>query len=269
VSRDGDTAGRVIATVGPKRLAEAITSPASLLVAGAAGGLAVAAAGPVGIAAGVIAWLAATLFKLRPKKATPRPSAVRIDPFAIGEPWRRYVQSAQQAKLRFDRAVQATDDSMLRLRLAEVGGRVEDALQECWTIALKAHQLDTAVRDLDVPGISNDLERIKDEARVNRDPARAAVLESTIRSVEAQLASATRMSSSVTMTEDRLRQLDAQLDELVARGIELSTSATAADDFGSFRVDVDNVVTEMEALRQAMEETSAISRGTSGTTATA
>ena len=261
MSNDGDTAGKVIATIGPRRLAEAITSPTSLLVAGAAGGLAVAATGPIGIAAGVLAWLAATLFKLRPKKSAPRAISTRIDPFAINEPWRRYVQSAQQAKLRFDRAVQATTDSTLRLRLAEVGGRVDDALQECWTIAQKAQQLDAAVRDLDVASIANDLERVKDEARTNKDPARAVLLDSTVRSVESQLASATRMSSSVTLTEDRLRQLDAQLDELVARGIELSASAATADDFGSLSVDVDNVVTEMEALRQAMEETSAISQG--------
>lgn len=261
MNTEGDTAARVIATVGPKRLAEAITSPSSLLVAGAAGGLAIAATGPIGIVAGVVAWLAATLFKLRPKKSAPRLSSSRIDPFAIGEPWRRYVQSAQQAKMRFDRAVQATDDSTLRLRLAEVGGRVNDALLECWTIAQKAQQLDAAVRDLDIAGISHDLDRIKDEARVNTDPTRATVLESTLRSVEAQLASANRMSSSVTLTEDRLRQLDAQLDELVARGVELSTSAASAADFGSLSVDVDHVVTEMEALRQAMEETSAISQG--------
>lgn len=261
VSNDGSAAGRVIATVGPKRLAEAITSPSSLLVAGAVGGLAIAAAGPIGLAAGVVAWLATTLFRLRPKRAASRVSTTRIDPFAIGEPWRRYVQSAQQAKLRFDRAVQSTESGPLRVRLAEVGGRVEDALQECWTIALKANQLDGAIRDLNMTGIHQELADAKLSATKNTDPNRSATLESTVRSVESQLASATRMASSVTATEDRLRQLDAQLDELVARGIELSTSATTADDFGTLGVDVDNVVTGMEALRQAMEETAAISQG--------
>jgi hypothetical protein len=56
-----------------------------------------------------------------------------------------------------------------------------------------------------------------------------------------------------TDARDRLRLLDARLDELVARAVELSVSGSASAITG-LGDDVDSLVTEMEALRQALEE---------------
>jgi hypothetical protein len=53
-------------------------------------------------------------------------------------------------------------------------------------------------------------------------------------------------------TRDRLRLLDARLDELVARSAEVSVGA---GDTGGLSDEVDGVVTELEALRLALEET--------------
>jgi hypothetical protein len=54
---------------------------------------------------------------------------------------------------------------------------------------------------------------------------------------------------------NRLRLLDAKLDEAVTRSIELSVQAETVDDLGGLGNDIENVVTEMEALRQALDET--------------
>jgi len=51
-----------------------------------------------------------------------------------------------------------------------------------------------------------------------------------------------------------LRLLDARFDELVARGVEVSIGTGDTDVLGN---DVDGLVTELESLRIALEETNA------------
>jgi hypothetical protein len=63
------------------------------------------------------------------------------------------------------------------------------------------------------------------------------------------------MDADVTDADNRLRLLHPTLDEAVTRSNELSVQAESVDDLGGLGHDIDNVVTEMEALRQALEET--------------
>ena len=51
---------------------------------------------------------------------------------------------------------------------------------------------------------------------------------------------------------DRLRLLDARLDELVARAVEVSVGTADSTVLGN---DVEELVVELEALRMAVEET--------------
>ena len=256
-----DATAAAIARIGPDRLAKAITSPSSLLIGGAVAGIAVAAAGPIGLIAGAVAWIAVTLRKLRPKEVLRGQAApATIDAFSIGDPWRRSVQSAQQSQGRFERAVQSTAKGPLRDKLNEISFRVRDAVNECWTIAVKGDQLDDAIRDLDVRAKTVDFQTAEQNLRSNLDPSRSESLGARRDSLHSQLESASRLVELSQRTEDRLAKLNAQLDELVARGIELSVSAAAGDDVGDLGAGVDAVVMEMEALRRAMEETSAIGR---------
>ena len=55
-------------------------------------------------------------------------------------------------------------------------------------------------------------------------------------------------------TRDRLRLLNARLDEAVARAYELSVQASDVADLSGLGDDVDGLVLEMEALRQGLEE---------------
>ncbi len=59
---------------------------------------------------------------------------------------------------------------------------------------------------------------------------------------------------------DRLRLLDARLDELVARAVEVSVGSA---DSGTLSGDVDEIVNDLEALRQALEETDRAADGSS------
>ena len=74
----------------------------------------------------------------------------------------------------------------------------------------------------------------------------------TIEALEAQLASAGRLVALADRSRDRLRLLDARFDELVARTVEVSVGSGDTDVLGN---DVDGLVSELESLRIAMEET--------------
>ena len=262
-----DATGRAIAKVGPRRLAEAITAPASLLAAGAAGGLAVAATGPVGLIAGAVVWLAMTGFRLRPKSSVQvlRESRERIDPFALTEPWRRYVQSAQESQRRFDEIVRTAPKGPVRDQLEGLRENVAGAVDDCWTTSKRGAQLAKAYQQVDVEAAQRELEEAELQLRSEPGSASDAPLHVTVESLRTQVATADRLRSGALAAQGKLRALDAQLDEIVARTVEL---AATADDVGSVSdigADLDRVRMEMEAVRQGLEEAGRIERTAFGT----
>lgn len=253
---------RLPARVRTPKVARAMMSPAGILLAGAGTALAILAGVPLvaAPALGLVAWLA------RVAAAVPRPgSGERIDPFTLAEPWRHFVLDAQQAATRFQRTVDQTRAGPLRDRLETVSDRIDDGVQACWRIARQGHNLERAHGQLDVEDVRRDLGQVRadlDSAQGN--PSTEAALERTLRALESQLASGQRLATVAADAQNRLRVLNAQLDESVARAVELSVSGdTDASAVSPLTEDVENVVAEMEALRQAIEET----QGTPGTSA--
>jgi hypothetical protein len=55
--------------------------------------------------------------------------------------------------------------------------------------------------------------------------------------------------------------LNAQLDEAVARAVELSVHADSETDIAPLGNDVDSLVSELESLREGLEETGGAARG--------
>jgi hypothetical protein len=105
--------------------------------------------------------------------------------------------------------------------------------------------------ELDVAGIQAELDGVNAELR--RDAGRPD-LQETAAALQAQLDSATRLRSVAQGALDRLRRLDAQLDEAVARAIELSLNASDSSAVRPLGNDVDTVVGELESLRLGLEE---------------
>lgn len=224
-------------------VARAILSPLAIVLAGAGMAVGVATGLPLVAAVGVgaVAWAGRVL------AAVPRGRpADQIDPYALADPWRSYVLGAQAARNRFDRTVQSVRGGPLRDRLNEVASRFDDAAGECWRIARRGHDIDNVLRNLDMADTTRELAQAR---ALPRTPTN----EATVTSLEAQLASGQRLYSVSQDAQSRLRLLDARMDELVARVAELSVSS--GDDLGGLDSDVDGLVTEMEALRQALEET--------------
>lgn len=224
-------------------LARALIAPSGFVLGAAAAAVAVVAGLPVAAAVGIgaLGWAAGALV------AVPRrPRRERIDPFTVGEPWRRFVQDALRAQTRYNRAAGAAASGPLRERLAEIGARIDDGVRECWRIANRGDDLDDALRQL-APG-----KAARELAAVEQDPS---TLPGTVEALRAQVESAQRLQRTAAEARDRLRLLNARLDEAVARATELSIGTGDTVQLGGLGTDVDALVDEMEALRQALEET--------------
>ena len=155
-----------------------------------------------------------SLFRRKKKKQE------RIDPFTLTDPWRSFVQDAQQAKSRFGRIIDTVHDGPLRDRLHDINGRVDDGVQACWRIAQSGYQLHKTL--LQVADTDSD--------------------------------AVTRMRTRENDTQQKLATLTKNLDEAVARAAELATGQLGGLD--AMADDIDSVVGDLEALRQAIAEIS-------------
>lgn len=244
-----------------RAVAEAVVSPSAILLAGAGTALGIASGlGPLAVLAGAAAWAARVAF------AVPRRlGGERIDARRVRDPWRSFVLDSQEAQRRFDGVVARARSGPIQERLQAIGRRIGDGVAECWRIAQQGDALDGALRSLDEQAIHAELVEVDREQR--REPADApaqAPLARTRAAVEAQLASAQRLRAVADDARNRLRLLNAQLDEAVARSLEISLHAGDVSQLGPLTEDVDGLVGELESLRLALEETA----GLGGSTAT-
>jgi hypothetical protein len=236
------------------RVARAIMSPTGILAAG--GGLAVGLAAGLPVVAAV--GLGAGLWGLRVGVAMrPRTRGERIDPFTLQEPWRGFVQDALANRAKFRQAADRTRPGPLSDTLHEIAGRIDTGVDEAWQVAQRGHELVESRRQIDTVTIDRELsEATSDQERTPDDPN----VSSTVASLQAQRATAERMDRLVDSTRSQLRLLDARMGEAMVRALELSTAALDDRSLSSLSNDVDTLVTDMEALRQALDET----QGTGG-----
>jgi len=172
----------------------------------------------------------------------------RIDPFTLSEPWRQLVQQSQRAGRKLRDTVADASDGPLRQRLSEVAADLERGLGEAWAIAKRGDQIDAAVNRLDPVALRSKLATLKQRAGDAPSPEAAAAIES----VRQQLASADRLKAQSADTAERLRLSQTRLDELVARAAEVALGSAAPDTYAH---DVDDLVIQLEALHQAVQET--------------
>jgi hypothetical protein len=226
------------------RVARAMLSPLGFGLA--AGGAAIGLVAGFGIPGAVVLAAAGWGGRVAAAMFPGDGSAPKIDPFTISEPWRRDVQRALSAQNRFQQAVDATPAGPLKDHLADIGGRLQDGIDEVWQVARKGDEIDAGLSTLK-PGDARD-----QLARLESQPA-GDETEATREALESRLATAARLQEVSTGASNRLRLLEARLDELVARAVELSVGGaeTAVSGLGD---DVDSLVSETEALRQALQE---------------
>jgi len=231
-------------------VARAITSPLGILALGAGASIGILSGGGIigAVALGLLGWAG------RVGAAIPRaPKDARIDPFTLAEPWRHFVTDALQARSRFHDSVASARAGPMQDRLREIQARVDTGVEEVWRIARRGHDLVDARRRVDPDAIRRDIAAT--EANASQPWASGSTLERTMESLRAQLATVERLERVIGDADSRLRLLNARLDEAAARTIELSVQANDVAELGGLGADVDQMVDEMEALRQAIEET--------------
>ena len=235
------------------KVARAIMSPSGFLLAGA--GMSAASLG--GLPLAVAAVIGAAVWAGKVALAIPRkPQPERIDVSRLGHPWREYVQDAMLAEARFRTALRQIQPGPLLDRLNEVGQRLADGIKEGYRIAVRGQDLDMAMMTLDVRRIQTELAECQAEQHraTSAGKVPSATLQQTMESLQAQLASAQRIQSVGADTRERLRLLNAQLDEAVAQAIELSLHGSELADLQPLTANVESVVSELEALRQGLDE---------------
>jgi hypothetical protein len=236
-----------------QRTADAVMAPSAIVLGGAGAAAAILGGLPLLAIAGV----GALVYLARVAMLMPhRQKGERIDPMGISDPWRGFVQEALDAQRRYRKAVSAATEGPMRDRLIEIGQRIDEGVGECWRVARRGDALVDAIGNLDPMAARRDLEAAKKEAKETPGDAQA----ETVKALEAQVASADRLTDVAKDAQDKLRLLDARLDEAVARAVELSITADDVGELGGLGGDVEGVVSEMETLRQSLEEAGGTAR---------
>jgi len=171
------------------------------------------------------------------RRNAPRERPIVIDPFALSDPWRRSVSSAQSSQRRYAEIVAAMPAGPLRSRMESITQQVRRGVEECWLIAKRGDELDAALKRLDSTSLRAQLAAATDEA--------------TKASLQAQLDSADRIRATRDDTDRRLRLLNTRVGELLAQASEVSVGADTTDQLGSA---LDDVVTQLQSLRLAIGE---------------
>jgi hypothetical protein len=174
-----------------------------------------------------------------------------IDPFTVGEPWRQLVSGALRSQSRYRELMAAAPDGAIRTQLLAVSGRIDDAVEECWVIAQQGNKLDRTASQMRIEVTKSQLAALPEEGTGDVDERRAAL--------QARVDAHARLVATARDAEERLRLLEARLQEGAARGAELSATGGAAP-VAALESEVGSVATELEALRSALEETSRIGR---------
>lgn len=232
-----------------RRVGTAMTSPLGIVLFGAGTAAAVLVGLPLVVAplVGLGAWAA------RVAAAMPRGfDADGIDPFDLDDPWRTSVWQAKRSRRNYEEAVRGAKDGPLQDRLTELGRRITTMIEECWEAAQGGDALSKARARIDVADITHRLATV--QAQRGGAPALDTTIAQTIESLESQLAAAKRMDEVIADTVGRLQLLNARLDEAVTRAVELSVRARSVEDLSDLTTDIDDLVTEMESLRQTLTE---------------
>jgi hypothetical protein len=211
------------------RTAKAILSPWRIAV-GVAVAVVLAIAG-VNIVVAIVAGLAiyaVTVFVGMPKK-----------------PWRQHVQGALKARRRFEETLRTTRPGPSRDRLAEIGERINIGIDECWQIATRGHEIDKAVKRLNLPSARSNMDLLRSRPS---DPSTAA----TLASLQSQIDSGERLKAKSADVAQRLRLLEVRLSELAARASEVAVGTRDEVAYGN---DVEDVISQLEGMRLALDET--------------
>lgn len=182
-----------------------------------------------------------TRWRARVAGLLPRRSGWRMRTRALGPRWQPFVTDAVAAEDRYLAAVRRVDKGPLKDRLEAIGVDVATAVEETWRVAAAGQDLGDARDAIDVAAIIAELGQAERTGGAGAEARRR------------QLDIAKRIDQRLSATEQRLTELDARLDEVVTRALELGATQQT-DALALVGSSVDDVVGELQALSSSLDE---------------
>ncbi|MFV0257302.1 MAG: hypothetical protein ACK5PP_02475 [Acidimicrobiales bacterium] len=226
----------------------AMTSPGASLGAGAAAAVAIVAGLPF-VAAGAAA---AAAWGARVLLAVPsNPKRPSIDLAGLAGPWRAAVERAVAAQTRFEQVVTRAEPGPVADRLGAMRARIDDCVRQSYALAERGQAIAVARTGIDTGRLDHDIAALSAAG----EPPDGSSQDQALTALRSQRAAAQRLDETIATVTGQLTVLDARLDELVARALELSVASPSDPRLASLDDELVGVVDELEALRQAIEET--------------
>ena len=191
----------------------------------------------VALAAALGALVAGALGWLGVRRAR-RHAAPVIDPFTVGDPWRRHLMNAQAVQIRYRELVGGAAAGPLRERMTSFGGQLDRAIAECLVIARQGDELDRTIRQLDPAALG------RAEQRTTSEVERA--------SLRNQLAGVEELRRLREQADGKLREATTRMGELLSEAAQVRVGAASSET--ELDAAVEDVVTNLHALRQAVED---------------
>lgn len=233
-------------------LRRAVAAPSSWIAAGLGAGAGALLTGTLvgAVVIGLLALVGVVAVNLRLGRTSAR-QAVRY-PRSLRQPWRYHARQAVEAERRFAAAVAAAGAGPVGERLARIDTRMADGAAEAVAVAQRGDELERALYKLE-SAVANE-RRIAELEQGDVTPAEQALIDS----LRAQVGTFRRLEATIGDTQQRLEVLNAQLDESVARALELNARSGDVTEvepqLGGLGSEVDRVVTDLEALRRGLDE---------------
>jgi hypothetical protein len=180
----------------------------------------------------------------------------RIDPRALKEPWSRFVSRALRSRHRFEDVVRSAQPGPMRARLAAIAVRLDDAIREGWHVAQRGNAVTTGVRSLRLDRVRSKLTSVyaqQEGGGAQSASLDSTSLDSTARSLQAQLEAGERLAQVSSEARKTLELLGVRLEEVVARAIELSLQTDDGASLHRLDGDVESLVSELGSLRHGLD----------------
>jgi hypothetical protein len=178
------------------------------------------------------------------------PSTSTPNPSMLDDPWRWFVSQAFALQRDIATAAINTRPGPMQDRLQAVADHVDAGRLEVWQVAQGGQRLTEARAHMDTAAISRQLSRLPTADQIGANPSLADVAQA----LQAQLDTATRLEEQISSTYNGLLLLNARLGEVAARVNELAAQPHAVQDAAAVDGDVESVVEELIAVRQALTE---------------
>ena len=247
-----------------RRLAQAMTSPSTIVATGAVAAQAIAG----GVAFPVVGVAALGAYLAKVAASTWRPwnregRRRRLDLGGLRPPYLDWVQRGMAARDRFRQGLTTTEAGPLKERFLTTAGKLDDTVFELERIARRAQGIDDYLSSDSVAHLDEQA-RVAESRLGDADDAVRSQREQTLTAVRDQLRVAQRLRDTYDLATSKMEATAAKLDQLVAQLMEVLLTSEDAAALPGAESSVDALIDELDNVREALVELDAPERLPSG-----